>query len=105
MRVGLSEDHLHISRVLLLKLLLQVAAAMLIFAKRVNFVNQALKLNIGESVDFSVVGPLLHISCLHPVGLLHGLVDLLGLAINGIAAIGSGMEDRGIHVDVPITSV
>jgi hypothetical protein len=51
--VGMSliEDHLHILRILLLQLLLQIAAAMLILAERVNFALKGLELDIGKAID------------------------------------------------------
>jgi hypothetical protein len=55
--VGMSlvEDHLHILRILLLQLLLQVTATMLILAERVDFALKGLELDVGKAVDWNLI--------------------------------------------------
>jgi hypothetical protein len=52
MRMSLPEYHVNILRISFLQFLLQVTAAMLIFAQRIDFVDKAFELDVCETIDF-----------------------------------------------------
>lgn len=126
MRMSLPENHVNILRVAFLQFLLQVTAAMLIFAQRINFVDEAFKLDVCETIDFlgvsekvseertvlqtfPIVVSLLDTTALHLMARMTTVVALRSLSIQRIRAIRPGcMEHRAIDVaeiDVSITTV
>jgi len=48
--VGFKKDHLHVLRIAVFKFLLEITAAMLVFAELIDISNQALKRGIGKAI-------------------------------------------------------